>query len=643
MASGKGHNKGFHYYMSKKFFHPGNPINLEAVFIARQNHERAKREEAEKMSEYQREQEAYEAKETLAIARGKTQEERNKLSLSFMYDPPVGVRGSSFNTPTASGEKLTMKGKGGEEEGEPFCFRCNKGYHQPERCPKDGEPLFEWQRGAPREGYLRADAQVSDKPFGIQVQMTRCMKCHTMGHSHTEKFCPMYGKAKDHDEPEVMQPVDEKKLIAELRDKEGLAFNSFDMWDNGRNQKGKLRNKEYDLVFSSGEEATGKKDLLVDLVTKMKKKKMRKRKISLKTEVKKERDIGSRGNLTIKKEKDIKTEKIDTEEESHKKSKKKKKKHKKEKKKDKKTSKEKILEREIKEIKQELDIKQERESDDDCGPSPSKRRKKIGNSVIDDIVIMDSEDEAFKPAGSKLTSDTLAQIDEILYADIGKVQKVDKVGKVSNNLMSAVDKILGLGSQGEGSSRKGDDSIAATSEEEDSDSNQSSDEYSEGDDNIHSGGRTRRSGSDYGEDNSDSVEGSEEEEELSEGEMRLLNMIKINKIDVKLNFPEAYSDTACHFCREPEDSEHLAQCPVYSAVMRGTEFEDIKSKDVGRVKRALNNIKAALEQRSKALSFTSVGDISQKNMQLLFPREPGSEDKMQGEKSKLVEQILEGS
>ena len=49
--------------------------------------------------------------------------------------------------------------------------------------------------------------------------MTRCLRCHEMGHSHTEKFCPMYGKARDHDEPEVMQPVDEKKLIAELRDK----------------------------------------------------------------------------------------------------------------------------------------------------------------------------------------------------------------------------------------------------------------------------------------------------------------------------------------------------------------------------------------------------------------------------------------
>ena len=35
-----------------------------------------------------------------------------------------------------------------------------------------------------------------------------------------------------------------------------------------QNQKGKLRNKEYDLVFSSGEEATHKKDLLVDLVSK---------------------------------------------------------------------------------------------------------------------------------------------------------------------------------------------------------------------------------------------------------------------------------------------------------------------------------------------------------------------------------------
>jgi len=640
MASGKGHSKGFHYYMSKKFFHPGNPINLEAVFIARQNHERAKREESEKMSEYQREQEAYEAKETLAIAKGKTQQERDKLSLSFMYDAPVGLRGTSFNTPTAVNETLTLKGKENNEEGEPFCFRCNKGYHQPDRCPKDGEPLFEWQRGAPREGYLRTDAQVSDKPFGIQVQMTRCLRCHEMGHSHTEKFCPQYGKARDHDEPEVMQPVDKKKLLAELRDKEGLAFNSFDMWDNGRNQKGKLRNKEYDLVFSSGEEATDKKDLLVDLVTKMKKKKLKK-KLTLKNEIKKEK--GSERvdtKVKVKKERDIKTEVEDFEEKGHKKLKKRKKKHKKEKRKEKKTSKEKSLEREIKEIKQELDIKKEFDSEESCGPSPSKRRRKTENQVIDDIVIVDSEDETFSPAGRKLTSDTLAKIDEILYADIGKLQKMDKVDKVSSSFMSEVDKILSLGSSDGGPSRKDDDSIAASSEDEDS--SHSSEESEEGDE-I----KRRRSHIDHEDDENDSHsdddETTDEEEELSEGEMRLLNMIKINKIDVKLNFPKAYSDTACHFCREAEDSEHLAQCPVYSTVMRGTEFEDIKSKDVGRVKRALANIRAALEQRSKALSFTSVGDISQKNMQLLTLRKPGVEDRLKGEKSKLVEQILEGS
>ena len=106
-------------------------------------------------------------------------------------------------------------------------------------------------------------------------------------------------------------------------------------------------------------------------------------------------------------------------------------------------------------------------------------------------------------------------------------------------------------------------------------------------------------------DSEDSEEEEEEEEELDEEEMRLLNMININKIDVKLNFPKViwyssnhfqkqikynlnkfcwliktnpvgyfkqiqdYPDTSCHFCREPEDSRHLAQCPVYSTVMRG--------------------------------------------------------------------------
>merc|ERR1712218_72571 len=108
---------------------------------------------------------------------------------------------------------------------------------------------------------------------------------------------------------------------------------------------------------------------------------------------------------------------------------------------------------------------------------------------------------------------------------------MDKVDRVSSSFMSEGDKILSLGSHGEVPSRKGDDSIAASSEDEDSE------ESEEGDDL-----RRRRNHSDDHEDDeddsySDDGETEGEEEELSEGEMRLLNMIKINKIDVKLNFP----------------------------------------------------------------------------------------------------------
>ena len=89
---------------------------------------------------------------------------------------------------------------------------------------------------------------------------------------------------------------------------------------------------------------------------------------------------------------------------------------------------------------------------------------------------------------------------------------------------------------------QGDDSIAASSEDEDSE------ESEEGEDL-----RRRRNHSDDDEEDSysDDEETESEEEELSEGEMRLLNMIKINKIDVKLNFPKVafnLSNQSIHHC-----------------------------------------------------------------------------------------------
>merc|ERR1712113_459370 len=106
----------------------------------------------------------------------------------------------------------------------------------------------------------------------------------------------------------------------------------------------------------------------------------------------------------------------------------------------------------------------------------------------------------------------------------------------------------------------------------------------------------------------------ESEEDLSESEMRLLNLINHNKIDVKVNFPDEYQDTDCHFCRRKETSHHLARCPVYEGIMTGSEFKDLCSGDVRLMRTALRNIRSALIKRSEALSVTSLGSVSSANM-----------------------------
>ena len=88
------------------------------------------------------------------------------------------------------------------------------------------------------------------------------MKCEVWGHSHTDKNCPKYGKARDSDQP-VLQ-VDPDILMSKMRE-QGLRLNHTNVWDNGR-RKG----KQYDLVYSDDEE---QEDLLVSLVQQIRKKK----------------------------------------------------------------------------------------------------------------------------------------------------------------------------------------------------------------------------------------------------------------------------------------------------------------------------------------------------------------------------------
>ena len=72
------------------------------------------------------------------------------------------------------------------------------------------------------------------------------MKCEVWGHSHTDKNCPKYGKAKDSEEP-ILQ-VDPEILMRKMRE-QGLRLNHTNVWDNGR-RKG----KQYDLGRNTSEE-----------------------------------------------------------------------------------------------------------------------------------------------------------------------------------------------------------------------------------------------------------------------------------------------------------------------------------------------------------------------------------------------------
>jgi len=454
----KGRNKGFQYYMCKKFFHPSNPQNLERVFIAKQRLEQKEKAETEKKAEYEREQERWNSRNALSKV-----QDRDKIQLSFMYDPPTGIRREEK-------DEVGTSERSGKDKKEEF--------------------KFEWQRKAPRESYAKDDPNITDHPFGIQVQFTKCMRCQVWGHSHTERSCPKFGKAKDHEEP--IHHVDEKKLFRDL-ESQGMKFTSYGAWDNGK------MGKHYELVYSSNEESD---DILVDLVTKMRRKKRSRRKSS------------SPGKKHASRRK--------------------------------------------------------RKKDDEY------KRKVL--SKVDSILAPKKE--------PKLGKRTLEKIDDILFSDIASSDHANK-----KSFLSEVDKILDL-------EPKSESEISDTDEETDKD------------------------------------------EDLTESEMRLLNLININKIDMKHNFPSLYPDTTCHFCREEESSTHLAVCPVYNKIMRGTEFTDIRSDDTKIVKNALGNILAALNQRSKALAVTSVGKVSRQNMRLLTMEEH-VDYKRDKERDRLVEEILE--
>ena len=148
--------------MMKKDFHPANRENQKRIWMKEQEKKLKEEKEADMRAQYAREQDLFQNKQLLG-------NEKAKVGLSFMYEPPPGARKQDIEAKEAATQAAQAEYK------------------------------FEWQRkyNAPREEIAKGNEEVRDQPFGIEVRNVRCIKCHQWGHVNTQRICPMFGISKE--------------------------------------------------------------------------------------------------------------------------------------------------------------------------------------------------------------------------------------------------------------------------------------------------------------------------------------------------------------------------------------------------------------------------------------------------------------
>lgn len=116
---------------------------MRRQYMAEQKAADKKRREQELREQYEREQEIVANKQLMG-------DQKARLGLSFMYNPPVGM--TKQDEPQQQEQELRRP------DG---TLIINK-----------DEPKFEWQRkfNAPRESWAKNDDKIRDQPFGIEVR-----------------------------------------------------------------------------------------------------------------------------------------------------------------------------------------------------------------------------------------------------------------------------------------------------------------------------------------------------------------------------------------------------------------------------------------------------------------------------------------